>query len=237
MKSVWVVRHVPFEGLGVFAAVLEQRGYQIRLIEAPLQALADLDAAEPDLLVMLGGPIGAFDEAAYPYVSQALRLVQQRIASGRKLLGVCLGAQLIARALGAQVKPMGVKEIGYAPLTLTDAGRQSVLAPLQGAGPVLHWHGDQFQIPAGATHLAGSQVCPHQAFSVGNAVLAVQFHPEADPRQLEAWLVGHAAELHAAGIDPCALRAQAAGVGDDLVQLNQRVFATWLDLPTEEGAA
>ncbi|MGC1329177.1 MULTISPECIES: glutamine amidotransferase [unclassified Pseudomonas] len=237
MKSAWVIRHVPFEGLGVYAAVLEQRGYRIRVIEAPLQALAELDPAEPDLLIMLGGPVGAFDDASYPYLIHALRLVQQRIANGRKLLGVCLGAQLIARALGAEVKPMGIKEIGYAPLTLTAAGQQSVLAPLQGAGPVLHWHGDQFQIPVGATHLASSQDCPYQAFSVGNAVLALQFHPEADPRQLEAWLVGHAAELQAAGIDPCTLRAQAAAVSDDLVRLSQQMFADWLDLPVGEGEA
>lgn len=229
MKSAWVVRHVPFEGIGVYGAVLEQRGYQLRVIEAPLAALAELDAHEPDLLVMLGGPIGAFDEATYPYLGEALRLVHQRLASGKPLLGICLGAQLIARALGADVRAMGYKEIGYAPVTLTEAGQQSVLAPLQGAGPVLHWHGGQFQIPAGATHLARSEHCENQAFSVGNAVLALQFHPEADPRQLEAWLVGHAAELAGAGIDPRTLRAQAATVGDDQVHLNQQLFAAWLD--------
>jgi len=233
MKSAWVIRHVAFEGLGVFAHVLEQRGYRIRVIEAALENLRGLEGGEPDLLVMLGGPLGAFDEAVYPYLADVLRLVEQRLACGKKLLGICLGAQLIARALGAQVKPMGVKEIGYAPLTLTAAGQQSVLAPLQGAGPVLHWHGDQFQIPVGASHLAASEVCPHQAFSMGNAVLALQFHPEADPQQLEAWLVGHAAELSVAGIDPRALRLQAASIEARTVALSQQVLADWLDLPLE----
>ncbi|WP_245217813.1 glutamine amidotransferase-related protein [Pseudomonas eucalypticola] len=147
MKSAWVVRHLAFEGLGVFAEVLEQRGYRVRMFEAPVTDLAELDAGEPDLLVLLGGPIGAFDEAVYPYLAGVLQWVEQRLASGRKLLGVCLGAQLIARAMGGQVRPMGVKEIGYAPLTLTAAGRTSVLAPLHASIPVLHWHGDQFEIP------------------------------------------------------------------------------------------
>lgn len=235
MKSAWVVRHLAFEGLGVFAEVLEQRGYRVRMFEAPVTDLAELDAGEPDLLVLLGGPIGAFDDAVYPYLAGVLQWVEQRLASGRKLLGVCLGAQLIARAMGGQVRPMGVKEIGYAPLTLTAAGRTSVLAPLHASIPVLHWHGDQFEIPPGATHLAASAVCPHQAFAVGNAVLALQFHLEADPRQIEAWLVGHCAELHGAGIDPRALRSQAAELRAGEVLLCQQLFADWLDLP--EGPA
>ncbi|WAH58285.1 glutamine amidotransferase [Pseudomonas silvicola] len=233
MKSAWVVRHVAFEGLGIFAEVLAQRGYSVRMLEAPVADLDDLDAGEPDLLVVLGGPIGAFDEAAYPYLGEVLRLVEQRLASGGKLLGVCLGAQLIARAMGAQVKPMGVKEIGYWPLTLTAEGRASVLAPLHASIPVLHWHGDQFEIPPGATHLAASAICPHQAFAVGDAVLALQFHLEADPRQIEAWLVGHAAELHGAGIDPRALRRQAAELRAGEVLLCQQLFADWLDLPAD----
>ncbi len=229
MKSAWIIRHVAFEGLGVFTAVLEQRGYAIHIVEAATADLAALDGGEPDLLVMLGGPIGAFDEVVYPYLAQALRLAEQRLASGKPLLGICLGAQLIARALGAEVRPMGVKEIGYAPIQLTDAGLQSVLAPLHAGVPVLHWHGDQFEIPAGATHLAGSRICPHQAFAVGDAVLALQFHPEADPRQLEAWLVGHAAELHSAGIDPRVLRAEALAVGEAHIRLKQQIFAEWLE--------
>jgi GMP synthase (glutamine-hydrolysing) len=135
---------------------------------------------------------------------------------------------LIARALGAGVAGMGVKEIGFAPLTLTAEGEASPLAALAHM-PVLHWHGDRFDIPEGATRLAGTPTCANQAFRVGRHVLALQCHLEADPRQIERWLVGHACELAQAGIDPCALRAQALALQADLPLAAGAAFTAWLD--------
>jgi GMP synthase (glutamine-hydrolysing) len=228
MKSALVLRHLAFEGLGCLADVLAMQGYQVHMVEAPLDALAQLDAVAPDLLIVLGGPIGAFDEVAYPFLADELELVRQRLASGKPVLGICLGAQLIARALGAGVAPMGHKEIGFGPVTLTQAGTDSVLAPLTAATPVLHWHGDQFEVPGQATLLAATDACPHQAFSVGDQVLALQFHIEVSPQAIEAWLVGHAGELHREGIDPRELRAQALKLGDSGVAMAQSIFTDWL---------
>lgn len=228
MKSALVVRHLAFEDLGSMAPVLEAEGYEVQMIEAPLHPLASLDVMSADLLIILGGPIGAFDGALYPFLVDELELIRQRLDSGKPLLGICLGAQLIARVLGANVAAMGHKEIGFAPVTLTDAGRNSVLAPLAQGTPVLHWHGDQFDIPAQAVALAATDACPHQAFSLGNQVLALQFHLEVAPQMLEAWLVGHANELHQQGIDPRELRAQAQELGCTGAQVASVILTDWL---------
>ncbi|WP_339410595.1 hypothetical protein [Pseudomonas sp. EA_35y_Pfl2_R5] len=125
--------------------------------------------------------------------------------------------------------PLDRKEIGFAPLTLTDAGRASPLAALEGVA-VLHWHGDQFDIPPGATHLAATAIGTNQAFALGSQVLGLQFHLEADPARIESWLVGHASELHQSGIDPRTLRAQARAAQPYLTQAAGRVISHWLEV-------
>ncbi|HET7266807.1 MAG TPA: glutamine amidotransferase, partial [Oleiagrimonas sp.] len=192
--------------------------------------------ADADLLVVLGGPIGAFDEAAYPLIARELALVRQRLEAQRPLLGICLGAQLIARALGAAVYAMADKEIGFAPVTLTAAGEASPLAAL-GDVPVLHWHGDMFELPEHATRLAATDACANQAFSVGANVLALQCHLEADPRQIERWLVGHASELAGAGVAPGALREKAQALHASLPRAAEAVLGQWLDCLVEVPAA
>ena len=130
MKTALALRHVHFEDLGTLEPLLRERGFEPRYLDPCVDDLAAVDAAAPELLVVLGGPIGAFDEAIHPFLAAELRLIERRLASGRPLLGICLGAQLIARLLGANVAPMGYKEIGFSELTLTDEGRHSALAPL-----------------------------------------------------------------------------------------------------------
>ncbi|MGC7402578.1 glutamine amidotransferase [Pandoraea pneumonica] len=227
-KTLLALRHVHFEDLGMLAPFFAQRGYAIEYVDAPVRDLRSIDALSPDLMVVLGGPIGAFDEAIYPFVADELALVKARLDAKAPILGICLGAQLMARALGAKVYPLGVKEIGYAPLTLTAAGEASPLAVL-GDAPVLHWHGDQFDIPEGAEHLALTEVGAHQAFSLDRHALGLQFHLEADAAQIESWLVGHACELGAAGVDPVALRADAQRYQARLAQVAPAVIGHWLD--------
>ncbi|AVR87239.1 glutamine amidotransferase [Thauera aromatica] len=228
MKTVLAIRHLHFEDLGTLAPLLEARGYGVRYIDATQDELGGLEVRSADLLVVLGGPIGAFDDEIHPFIVDELALVRQRLESRRPMLGVCLGAQLIARALGARVYAMGVKEIGFSPLTLTQEGEASPLAAL-GDVPVLHWHGDQFDIPPGAVRLAGTEVCANQAFALGRHVLGLQCHLEADPRQIERWLVGHACELAQAGIDPRPLRTQARAMQTRLPMAAQAAFTRWLD--------
>jgi GMP synthase (glutamine-hydrolysing) len=231
-RTVLALRHLAFEDLGLLDPLLRARGYQcIDYHEAGVDDTARIDLAAVDLLVVLGGPIGAYDDARYPWLADEVRLVRERLASGRALLGICLGAQLMARALGAPVAPMahGHKEIGFGPLRLTEAGRASPLAALQDQS-VLHWHGDQFALPPGLASLAATGPCPHQAFMPHPAALALQFHLEADPRRIEQWLVGHAAELSQAGVDIPALRADAARHGAGLAAALERVVGAWLEL-------
>lgn len=227
MKTL-AIRHLHFEDLGTLEPLLQARGHTIQYLDATQDDLSRLDGRDADLLVVLGGPIGACDDDAYPFLVEELAAVRRWLAAGRPLLGICLGAQLIARAMGARVEPMGRKEIGFAPLVLTPAGEASPLAMLAGT-PVLHWHGDRFDIPPGAVRLASTAVCAHQAFAVGRHVLGLQCHLEADPLRIERWLVGHACELAQAGIDARTLRAEAQAVQARLPQAASAVFARWLD--------
>ena len=122
---------------------------------------------------------------------------------------------------------MAHREIGFAPLTLTAAAEQSALS-LLGVTPVLHWHGDSFEIPAGATRLAETGLCPNQAFSKSSNVLALQFHLEADAKLIERWLVGHAHELSTHGPRPEQLRVQARQHGAELARASRQVIGAWL---------
>jgi GMP synthase (glutamine-hydrolysing) len=228
-RTALAIRHVHFEDLGVFASVLSKAGYHVRYHDVGVDSLEDLDPLAPDLLIILGGPIGVYETNAYPFIQDELSLLQARLGVGRPTFGICLGAQLMAAALGARVAPMGHKEIGFSPLILSDAGSVGPLSHLE-AVPVLHWHGDAFEIPSGAQRLATTPLCPAQAFAMGPNILGLQFHPEVDAGAgIERWLVGHAAELAHAGIDPRALREEAAAAGPALRDAAQHMLTDWMD--------
>ncbi|RAI31688.1 glutamine amidotransferase [Rhodoplanes serenus] len=228
MPTCLAVRHVAFEDLGVLVPLLAERGYAVQYREAPLEPF-DTDALlRPDLVVVLGGPIGVYESDAYPFLAGEIAAIGARLSACRPTLGICLGAQLIAAALGAQVAPGPTKEIGFAPLTVTPEGEAAGLAAFEET-PVLHWHGDNLDLPAGATCLASTAACPVQAFSIGPAVLGLQFHVEVDPAAIETWLVGHTVELGKAGLDPRDLRRQAATHAAATAAAGRTFLAQWLD--------
>ncbi len=229
MNEVLVLRHVQFEDLGAFAPVLERRCGAIAIHDVGVDDLNKRDAVEPDLLIVLGGPIGAYENGTYPFLAEETQFIAQRLAAHRPTLGICLGAQLIARAAGARVYPSGVKEIGFGPITLTDAGHASFLAPFEHDPITLHWHGDTFDLPEGATLLASTDLCVNQAFAIGKNIVGFQFHPEARGPGFERWLIGHAVELAAAGVDVPKLRSDAGLYGPRLARKAEAVLNLWLD--------
>jgi len=222
------LRHVPFEDLGLLAPLLTSRGHALRYVEVPVGGLESVDPLAPELLVVLGGPIGVYENDSYPFIVAEVALIEKRLASGKPLLGICLGSQLVAKALGARVYPAGVKEIGWAPIELTAEGRASCLRRLEGT-PVLHWHGDTFDLPSGARRLASTRVCENQAFSYGASALALQFHAESCGAALEAWFVGHTAEIsHTPGLSVRGLRADTARCTPAIERAGSACFADWL---------
>ncbi len=228
-KTALAIRHLAFEDLGLLHPVLTDHGYAVRYLDVGVGDIEPEAVVAADLLVVLGGPIGTNDEDRYPFLVTEISAIRERLLGGGRTLGICLGAQLLARALGAEVRPSGHTEIGYAPLTLTREAFDSPLRHLD-AVPVLHWHNDRADLPDGAVRLASTPHCPTQAFTAGPHVLALQFHLETDHRDIEPWLIGHAEALVAAGIHPRELRAAAAAAGPVLSTAATRVIEEWLEV-------
>ena len=226
-RTAVAIRHLEFEDLGLLGALLADHGFVTSYLDAATAVDGWSKARDADLLIVLGGPIGVADSDVYPFLRNELELIGARVAADQPTLGICLGAQLMAVACGGDVRPGSAAEIGYAPVTLTDAARGSVLEALEGV-PVLHWHGDVISTPAELPPLAFTPLCENQAFARGTNVLGLQFHLEADAVALERWLVGHAYELGARGISIPALREDAAAYGPQLASRATHVFTEWL---------
>ena len=228
-RSVVAIRHVAFEDLGLMARTLDAQDWNVAYCEAATDNLSHRSIRDADLVIVLGGPIGVGDIHAYPFLAREIALIERRLRHGKPTLGICLGAQLMAAALGARVYPGMVREIGWGKVALTPDGLHSALAPL--AGPdeqVLHWHGDTFDLPGGSRRLAFNENYENQAFAFEETGLALQFHLEADARELEEWYVGHSVELSKAGIDIRQLRKQSRAGSLQAQLLADAVFGAWL---------
>jgi len=169
-------QHVPFEGLGSIEGWLRSVGYEITSTFFYQQnpALPPVDCI--DLLIVMGGPMSVNDEEQYSWLVEEKRFLRECIAAGKPVLGICLGAQLIASAMGARVYPNSVKEIGWFPIQGVSAGEGTFSFPA--SLEVFHWHGETFDLPPGARLLASSQGCANQAFQLGSLVIGLQFHLE-----------------------------------------------------------
>jgi GMP synthase (glutamine-hydrolysing) len=221
------IYHTAFEDLGSFAAPLRERGYAIRYRHPGAEPPTPEDWLRPDLVAVLGGPIGVGDTAGYPWLRPELDGLRLRLAHARPTLGICLGAQLMAAALGGRVeRRAGGPEIGWGALDF--AGPDGVLASLADV-PVLHWHGDNIVPASGMDVLAASAGTPCQAFAAGSHALGLQFHAEFDAARIEEWLSGHAVELAQAGIALDALRRDTARHGGGLAMAGTAMLARWLD--------
>jgi GMP synthase (glutamine-hydrolysing) len=188
--NIWAFQHVGHEDLGSFETILGEIGADIRYICGRRENLKNLDPTEPDILIVLGGPMGLYETEKYPYLLDEVELVKKRIESGQPILGICLGSQIIAKALGASVYkgPKG-QEIGWHEVSVNHEGMKTPLKYLdKSVTNMMHWHGDTFDLPEGAVHLASSALYHNQAYSYKDHVFAVQCHPEITPRKLDIWL-------------------------------------------------
>ena len=190
--KVHVLQHVPFEGLGSIELWLAGRGAVVqttRFFDLPeLPNLADLD-----LVIAMGGPMSVNDEADLPWLKEEKRFIAEAIRSGKAVLGICLGAQLIANALGARVYPGPHKEIGWLDIESTYEGSELFRFPDRAT--VFHWHGETFDLPPGSTQLARSAGCENQAFQIGPRTIGLQFHLETTPESAESLIVNCRNEL------------------------------------------
>jgi GMP synthase (glutamine-hydrolysing) len=230
--EVLAIRHVYFEDLGSLERVLGDRGQLVRYLDVGRARIDAPDPLDTSLMVVLGGPIGANDEADFPHLSPLLAMLEKRIAAGLPTIGICLGAQLIARALGAKVYRAAQKELGWQALSLTDAGRGSALRHFEPDGeplPMFHWHGDTFDLPDGATLLASTDACQNQAFVWNEHVLGLQCHPEILVDRFESWLVTYAGEIAESATDVPSLRADTQRYGPGLELAAGAMFGEWLD--------
>lgn len=225
LKTIYAVQHLAFEDLGAWENVFYALGYRVRYFEAGIDELHQA-YEHAGLTIILGGPIGVYETDDYPFLQNEIDLLKVRLEKNLPTLGICLGAQLIAHALGAKVYAGHAKEIGWSRLSLAPVDQNPLVA--LGNREVLHWHGDTFDLPDRAELLASSEVYPHQAFRVGKNVLALQFHPEVASDSLEKWLIGHTCELRKADIHIAQLRADNQKYAPRLEAYAGQLIQHWL---------
>lgn len=228
MKKALIVRHVPREGAAGYLQPIEAAGFVIERIDVADPAFAAVDLCSPDLLIMMGGPMGVYEQHVHGWIPMQIEKLAARLVHDRPTLGVCLGSQMIAAALGAPVYPGGRMELGFAPITLNPDGGRSPLRHLSGV-PVLHWHSDTFDLPGGVELLGSTDAYAHQAFRRGANLLALQFHAEMgeDPR-FEDWLTHFWSDLDAADACRHALRRDHDALGPGAVAAGRAMIAEWL---------
>jgi GMP synthase-like glutamine amidotransferase len=187
--NVLVIRHVSHEHLGTLANTLRSNKLDYEYINLYEDGVPYISVDGPCALIILGGPMNVYETDRYPFLKMEDRLIKRAIEKEMPVLGICLGAQLIAKSLGAQVTKNREKEIGWYPLKVTDEGiKDNLFKHLSAVETVFQWHGDTFEIPNSAVQLAESPLCTNQAFRFSSNVYGLQFHIEVTPHMILDWL-------------------------------------------------
>ena len=226
LPSVWVLQHG--ETLGTIEDVLRGHHIGVEYIETYAGKPVPREMADKAGLIVMGGPMGVYEQAKYPFLGDEMRLIESALALGRPVLGVCLGSQLLAAVLGAEVKKGERKELGWHAVTLSELAAQDLLfAGVKKEFWPFHWHGDVFSLPKHAVRLASSQQTPCQAFRYGKNAYGILFHLEVTPEQVSQMLAAFAEELREAGGDAAKITAGIPGHLPVLEEIAGEVFGRW----------
>jgi len=203
MRKLLVFQHVPFEPLGVLDAMFKHAGFRIRYVNFHRNDDADVAVDRYNGLVVLGGPMSADETDRYPHLQLEQDAIREAVECGMPVLGICLGAQLMAASFGGRILRRGAVEFGWRRVTPTQAGGDDpLIAHLEGGAEIFQWHSDTITLPRGAEHLAASDDCLHQAFRIGECAYGFQFHLEADRALIRRWVDAkrHVEELERRGV-------------------------------------
>ncbi len=234
-KNVLVLQHAAPENLGTIADALNTAGIRPTYARTFDGAPVPKNPDSFDALILMGGPQSVYETDRFPYLKEELRLIEQTLKANKPILGVCLGSQLLAAALGAPVTPGTKKEIGWFPITLKQPARTDPL--FKEAPPSfipLHWHGDIFQLPEGAISLASSTLTEHQAFRYGANAYGLLFHMEITPPMINEWTTAFAGELQKEGLNGQDILRKTAYHQPPLHTLGSAIYSNWTALLTSK---
>lgn len=189
-KGALILTHVQAEGSCMLGRTLNERGLNVKTLNVPRIDMREIDPLRPDLLVVMGGPIGVYQVADYPFIAHEIEILKTRLQADLPTIGICFGAQLMAAALGQKVYPGNIQELGWNPLSITPEGMNT---PARHFAPdktsMFHWHGDTFDLPPQAKLLASSSTYQNQIFQIGQHGIGLQCHPEVRRERLKEWEV------------------------------------------------
>lgn len=238
MPTVYALQHLAAEPLGIIGEALEARGLAaeyVRLFDG--EPVPD-DMGDAAGLIVMGGPMGVYEQNKYPFLSGEIRLIEAALKAEKPVLGICLGSQLLATALGAEVRKGDRKEIGWIPVRLTEeATADRLFAGIESCFTAYHWHGDVFDLPRGVATLAASAQTSCQAFAYEGRAYGLLFHLEATPRIVEDMVRGFSSELDEEGIDGAEIVAQAREHLPRHQSIGQSVFQEWASLVVRQTSA
>lgn len=234
-KRALAIQHFATGGLGILASVLDERGYDVTVIEATADAVTRASSEHWDLVVVLGSEDGVYED--HDYIAPEIALVRERLDRDAPTLGICFGAQIMAAAIGGSVyRGSPGPEIGFVTVEPTEQGRLSPLRHVAGV-PVCEWHGDTFSLPVSVVPLGSTERYGNQAFALGDTAFAVQFHPEMTRSMFGLWVADGAADIERAGLDVSTLLAEADAHLAAAGEASRRMFGEFLDsLPAERSA-
>jgi len=230
LSAIIVLEHAEPETSGLIGDVLLERGVELTRVLADRGQPIPVSMEDHAGLLVMGGPMGVYEADRYPHLREEIRLIRQAVEASKPVLGICLGSQLVAAALGADVRPHR-KEIGWHEVTLTEeAARDSLWKEIDSPLDVLHWHGDAFDLPSGARHLASSALTRYQSFGFGENVYGILFHMEMDEGMIQALADRFPDDLTKTGTTKEALVSRIGTSLPEMRRVGRIVFERWAAL-------